>query len=524
MRLDTGQNLRIDQRMKLAPRMIQSMEVLQMPQAALEERIEQELGSNPTLELAEVGPDEAALSAEKAQSERDAAEPERELTGEVGADDFERLGNLSEQYAEDWSGNLTESGDPAGGEFARRRAKQIAGDRDGKLDALANTASRTASLGEQLLDQWRLTDVDPELRALGAWLIGWIDADGYLRADEAELLERAAQELKQDDGENLEDNKLSASMLRIAVASLQDALEPPGLAARDLRECLLLQIDALRREDPVAHQDPVLTLARRVVDRSLKDVEANRLPKIARDLGVDLERVKAALGSLRRFDPHPGRQLADAEERVIRPDLVVEFDEEQRVYTAELVQGRLPALTISEEYAKIASDRDADTKTREFVRGQLRSAQWLLEAIDQRQATLLRVAGVVVAAQHGFFESGPEALRPLPMTQVADQLGVHVATVSRAVSEKYMQTPRGVYPLRMFFSGGTETDAGQAVSWAAVQAKLKQVIDAEDKSAPLSDDQLVEAMGKQGIELARRTVAKYRKQLGVATARQRREY
>ncbi|MEM6749175.1 MAG: RNA polymerase factor sigma-54 [Planctomycetota bacterium] len=518
MRLDTGQHLRIDQRMKLAPRMIQSMEVLQMPQAALEERIEQELGANPTLELAEVGPDEQALTAEREQADRDDAETQRELTADPdsAAEDFERLGNLSEQYSEDWSGNVAESGALSGEDFARRRARSLAGERDGKLDALANTASRTASLSEQLLDQWRLADIEPELSGLGAWLIGWIDADGYLRADEAELLDRAR--------EDLEDPEISSLSLRLAKASLQDALEPPGLAAGDLRECLLLQIDALRRDDPDAQDDPALALARRVVDRSLKDVEANRLPKIARDLGADMPGVKSAIAALRRFHPHPGRLLADAEERLIRPDLVVEYDEDERVYRAELVQGRLPALSISEDYARIASDRSADPKAREFVRDQLRSAQWLLEAIDQRQATLLRVAGVVVAAQHGFFESGPEALRPLPMTQVADQLGVHVATVSRAVSEKYMQTPRGVYPLRMFFSGGTETEEGQAMSWAAVQAKLKQVIDAEDKAAPLSDDQLVEKMRAQGIELARRTVAKYRKQLGIATARQRREY
>ncbi|MFW6059869.1 MAG: RNA polymerase sigma-54 factor, partial [Phycisphaeraceae bacterium] len=160
----------------------------------------------------------------------------------------------------------------------------------------------------------------------------------------------------------------------------------------------------------------------------------------------------------------------------------------------------------------------------EFVNNNLRSARWLIDAIAQRNHTLLRVINVVLQAQRDYFDTGPEALHPLPMTTVADQLGIHVATVSRAVHEKYLQTPRGIVPLRMFFSGGTETDSGDAMSWTAIQHKLQQIINSEDKSNPLSDDQLVEKLKEQGIDIARRTVAKYRKQLNIPPARQRREY
>jgi RNA polymerase sigma-54 factor len=172
----------------------------------------------------------------------------------------------------------------------------------------------------------------------------------------------------------------------------------------------------------------------------------------------------------------------------------------------------------------MARDPAVDRKTKDFVSNNIRSAHWLIDAIQQRQSTLLRVINVVIEAQRDFLDTGPQNLKPLPMTTVADQLGIHVATVSRAVSEKYVQTPRGIFPLRMFFSGGTETETGDAMSWTAIQAKLKEIIQDEDKSDPLSDDQLVEHLKRHGIEIARRTVAKYRKQLHIPAARQRKQF
>jgi RNA polymerase sigma-54 factor len=181
-------------------------------------------------------------------------------------------------------------------------------------------------------------------------------------------------------------------------------------------------------------------------------------------------------------------------------------------------------LYISGLYRKMLKDRACDKKTREFLANNVRNARWLLESIEQRKSTILRVIRAVVDAQRDFFDKGPEFLKPLPMIQVADQLGIHVATVSRAVSEKWIQTPRGVYPLRRFFSGGTTNAEGEDMSWDAVKEKLKVIIAGEDKHNPLNDDEIVEKLKEQGIELARRTVAKYRKILNIPTARQRREY
>ena len=242
------------------------------------------------------------------------------------------------------------------------------------------------------------------------------------------------------------------------------------------------------------------------------------------ELEREIEDVKNAIAHLRRFHPHPGRLLAGESPRTIIPDAIVDYDEDQDRYVARLKNDRLPTLRISGLAEQMAKDKALDSKTRTFVKNNIHTAQWLIDAIQQRHNTLMRVINVVIDAQREFFDFGPQHLKPLPMTMVADQLGIHVATVSRAVSEKYIQTPRGIFPLRMFFSGGTETDAGESMSWQAVQAKLKEVIDAEDKSNPLSDDELVVKLKEAGIELARRTVAKYRKQMGILPARQRKEY
>ena len=504
MRFDTSQHQRMDQRMKLAPRMIQSMEILQMAQPALEERIEQELASNPTLEQVEPGSDRDKLLAESEQAKRDDREGERELIVAEGSqtDGFERLSNIAEQYADSWASNNFESG-----ETPFRRAVNTSGERDGKMDAMANTAARGASLYDQLIDQWHLVDIDEPTSKLGEYLIGFVDADGYLRNPLQDLLDQAPP-------------GTTADAVEECVELLQEALEPTGLCARDFRECLLLQIDQKTYNDP----DADLGTERLLVSDFLKDIEANRYPKIAKSTGLEIPAVQKAVYNLRQFHPHPGRLLAADTVRTITPDAVIDYDDETDCYTAALTHSRLPALQISASYEEMAADKGTEKKTRDFIGTQLRNARWLIDAVNQRHATLLRVIGVVIEAQREFFDQGPQALKPLPMTLVADQLGIHVATVSRAVSEKYLQTPRGIFPLRMFFSGGTETEQGESMSWTAVQAKLKEVIDSEDKNKPWSDDALVEELKKHGIEIARRTVAKYRKQLNIPPARQRREY
>ena len=506
MHINTGQYLRIDQRMKLAPRMIQSMEILQMSAQALEARIGQELANNPTLELRDPESDSVEISDETTQQDRDASEGERELVvsddsaDRNHSDDFERLSNLGEAYGEAWESNTYGT---AEGYHPQRRD----GERDNKMDAMANTAARPQSLVEQLLQQWYLVETTPEIRAVGEFLLGFIDDDGYLRTDRQTLIDQAPPDIQHND-------------LDPVLQLIQQSVEPVGIGARDLRECLLLQIDAQTR---LAESED-LSLERRLVHDFLKDVANNRLPQIAESVGLPLGQILTAKNRLKQFNPHPGRMLVEENPWAIRPDAIVEYDEEQDCYTARLTSDRFPSVYISQRYRKMLKEKGIDRQTKEYVNQNLRSARWLIDAIEQRGSSLLRVINVVLDAQREFFDLGPQSLRPLPMTLVADQLGIHVATVSRAVNEKYLQTPRGIIPLRMFFSGGTETESGDAMSWAAVQAKLQQIINEEDKSKPLNDDQLTTKLKEEGIDIARRTVAKYRKQLNIPPARQRKQY
>ncbi|MBN1554535.1 MAG: RNA polymerase sigma-54 factor, partial [Phycisphaerae bacterium] len=260
-----------------------------------------------------------------------------------------------------------------------------------------------------------------------------------------------------------------------------------------------------------------------VVSHFLREIEMNRLPLIAKRLNCSLEDVKAALGNLARLDPHPGFRVGGENAPVIHPDVIVFLNDNDDIVVVT-ADDYLPNLSINEYYEQQSRDRNTDTKTKQFLRRNIRSAQWIMEAIAQRRQTIRRVTEEVFKVQREFLDAGPEALKPLPMADVAQKVGVHVATVSRAVSDKYVQTPRGIFPLRMFFSGGTKTADGEDMSWDAVRAKLQEIVDNEDKSKPLNDDELAKALNDAGIDIARRTVAKYRGLMNIPPARKRKEY
>ena len=543
MRFDASQHMRMSQQMKLAPRMIQSMEILQMPILQLEERIAQELESNVTLEAADgdedaLGADgpgrelEGAARVEAIEERRQDAldEQSRPLTIDEssGAEDFSRLDDF-ERDNPDLAGNefdaesVPTSHAAADGLDFRRDAglgsefsRPGGGDADAKAEALSNTASRGASLQDQLREQWHLSDVEEGLRPLGDAIIGYIEDDGYLRTDLATIIDRLP---------GGPEDKPAPERMERALHALQLLLEPAGVGARDTRECLLLQIDALVDEHARTPEERSLwDLVRRLVSDHLEDLAQNRLPRIAEKTGEPMARIAQAMERMRHLNLAPGRQLVDEAPGIIVPDAIVEHDPDQDRYIVYLNDRRLPNLRINREYAMLAKEKSAPKQTKEFIRKNLGNAQWLIEAVEQRKRTLERVIRVVVDAQREYFDYGPQFLKPLPMTLVADQLGVHVATVSRAVADKYVQTPRGVVPLRGFFSGGTQTSSGEDVSWDAIRAAMKEVIDAEDPKSPLSDDAIAEALKQRGIEIARRTVAKYREQLNIPAARLRKKF
>jgi RNA polymerase sigma-54 factor len=534
MRFDASQQMRLGQHMKLAPRMIQSMEILQMPIMQLEERIAQELESNVTLEIDEGSGAGAAGEGEGPARNGDGAiadERDGPMTVDEtsGRDDFERLDSFEESNPEiaenEYSESIPERANTDAIDFDRlssRSASASGGDPDAKSLAMANTASRGASLAEQLREQWSLVDVEDDLRPLGEQIIAFIDDDGYLREPLTTIIDRMPPDQA--------GAKPTVEQMERALQAVQLLLEPPGVAARNIRECLLLQVDAIIDEKRLGSGETSTAererwaIVRRLIADHLDDLAQNRLPRIADKTALPMSEIKAAIEKMRLLSLAPARQLVEEQPGVIVPDAIVEYDADGDRYIAYLNDSRLPNLRINQEYAMLAKDREAPRETREFVKKNLSNASWLLDAVEQRRRTLLRVINVVVAAQREYFDFGPQSLKPLPMTQVAEQLGIHVATVSRAVADKYLLTPRGVVPLRSFFSGGTQTHSGEEVSWDAVKAALKEVIDAEDKQNPLSDDALAEALSKRGIEIARRTVAKYRDQLGIPSARLRKAY
>lgn len=489
MRMSMTGQMRMEQRMKLAPRMIQSMEVLQLPLLALQEKIEAELNSNPVLELSEdhpEGPIEQDIQA-------DEVPPERELVVTDDPDhieDFQRLDNMGEDFDE----YIAKSGS-----YQSRSYDPSEPDR--KLEAMNNTAAAGKSLNEFLKDQWRLMDAEPEVKAAGENIIDYIDEKGYLTVRLEQL-------------HNKDKHDFNMEHLEEALRMVQK-MEPAGVGARDVRECLLIQM----RQFP---ED--MSFEMELVEQHWEDLLDNHLPQIAKKMHCSVEQINRAIERMSKLDTSPGLQIGRNENHPITADIIVEPDE-KGTFRVSLADAYLPNLRVNGFYQKMARNRRIDEKTREFLQKNIRSAQWFMDAIAQRRQTLLKVAQAVVEHQKEFFEKGSLYLKPLPMAAIAEKVGVHVATVSRAVAGKYMQCSQGILPLRSFFSGGLEDENGQERSWDAVKAKLQEIVEGEDKSNPLSDDDLRKKLAEAGMgNIARRTVAKYRKIMSIPTARFRKKY
>jgi RNA polymerase sigma-54 factor len=488
----TGQ-MRMEQRMKLAPRMIQSMEVLQLPLLALQEKIEAELNSNPMLETVEEENEGAVVAPQETETTENVDEKELVVSDNSNnADDFERLDSLeqSDSGFSDYLESTSFSG-------FRRKSSET----DKKFEALQNTAAREQSLNDSLNEQWRLVDAEDLVKQAGKLIIDYIDEKGYLTVRIEQL-------------HNKDKHKFGIEHLNKALQLIQK-LEPAGVGARDLKESLLIQM---------AQFPDDMSFEMRLVSKHWGELLENKLPQIAKKMKCTIEQINEAIAHMTKLDTSPGLLVGRNENHPIAADVTVTA-KEQGGYEVWLTDTRVPNLRVNSFYSSMARDRKIDQKTREFLQQNIRSAQWFMDAIEQRKNTLLRVAQVVVDHQSDFFDKGKLYLKPLPMAAVAEKVGVHIATISRAVSGKYIQCSQGILPLRGFFNGGMEDSNGQEHSWDAVKAKLQQIVDEEDKSNPLNDDDLKEALAKSGIgKIARRTVAKYRKILNIPTARFRKKY
>jgi RNA polymerase sigma-54 factor len=482
----------LQQQQRLTPQLIQAMDILQLNAMALEARISQEIDANPALELV---PGEEELVSETPPADPAEERPEGEQTlvvQEGDAQDFARLDNLVSEY--DWL-------EDDGGYHGTKSRARIFEEGDIKMEAMANTPAHSVSLREHLLDQWGLVDVDDETRRLGVALIDSIDETGRLAAP----LEQIAGQMTPP---------AVLSRLKDALARVQQ-LDPPGVGNRNVQECLLLQLEALPGDTE---------LARQIVEDHLEALEKNRLPQIAKALGVELEDVKAALTVIRRLSLHPGLDVGDRAAPAVVPDILVEYNEDEDRYETRLTRGNQRELRISPEFRRALELSRDDKKAREFIRQKLEAAGAIIDAIRYRKDRLLEVAKAVVEAQRDFLDQGEQHLKVLRMSELAGRFGCDPSTISRTVDGKWMQTPRGIYPLRRFFTGGTESGNGEALGWDSIKAKVQEIVDGEDKAKPLSDDEIVHRLRDAGIEIKRRTVAKYRGQLGIPTARQRRQY
>ena len=495
MKITFGQNLSQKQTQTLAPRMIQSMEILQMPMAALAEKIETELIENPVLEkTVEETPDEARAEARKAEERdndpRELEQKEIVIDDDKGsAEEFERLLNLQQDNPDYFDGPKPSS----------NRLQESA---DRHHDMIANVADRGSTLQNHLLEQLKEWDLDPPLQKMCERVISALSAadGGYLRTSLTDLLPVDASE---------EDMELAQD----ALATVQ-SLDPAGVAARDLQECLLLQLTP---------EIQYLPQVRALITNHLEDLQHNRLPRIEKATGYSIEEIKLAWGELRRLDPKPASHFAEAFVQTVKPDMQVIQEEDGR-YKVVMEEGPARSLHISKYYVQRLSNGQATAEEKEFIKKKIISAQWLIDSIEQRRNTLMKVAQAIVDHQFNFLDLGPEHIEPLKMQQIADKVGVHVTTVSRAVDDKYVETPRGIFSLRGFFVGGTTTTSGEDITWDKIRIELEKLIDSEDKSKPYSDDELVKRLKALGLDIARRTVTKYRKKLGIPSSRKRKDW
>jgi RNA polymerase sigma-54 factor len=480
-------------RLKLAPQIIQSIEILQLPLLELRERIDQELLENPMLEAGTVeetpeGGEEATAEAQdemepvEAIEEEPDAEPEPEPLETENYEAMEEIIRQAEGEEPDW-----------------RYRRASSGDEDAKRAAIENSPAPDMTLQQHLEAQLALTELDPTIRGICLYIVANLDWHGYLEDPLEDLVASMEADVTLEQAEQ--------------ALSVVQRLEPPGIGARSLEECLLIQLD--RRE-------PDYEFLSRLIKEHFEDVLKNRYPKVAKALGCTMEELKAAVEKVGKLNPIPGALFGEEPAPHVVPDLRVEMiDSEYRIM---LEDAALPSLRICSYYARRLQQKDLDPKTEEYLRGKLQGARWLIDAIQQRRSTVFNIASAIVEIQKEFLDKGAFHLRPLKMQDIADRVGVHVSTVSRAIAGKYIQTPRGIYSLKHFFTGGVEKDDGEMESWEVVRQKLLQVIEGEDKQNPLSDEGIAGELGKQGIEIARRTVSKYRKVLEIPSSRQRKQY
>jgi RNA polymerase sigma-54 factor len=486
MKAGLSQSTQLKQELKINPRLYQAMDLLYMPLLDLQQHLKQELLNNPFLDMVE--PDE-----DEEESEDEATETETQTEPEEKANNDEI----------DWEEILLDGFDAGG----RREEHE-------EREYYEPVTVDTRDLSDHLLDQISLLELTPRQAFLADEFIGNINEDGYLACSLDDLLNavndtvvKAAEEIDRDTDDLPLYTRVEIEQM---LATIQN-LDPPGVGARDLRECLMLQLKEAGLEQSVPY---------RLVRDCFEELINHRWSEISKRFGISPTDVQKAADEIKKLDPKPGLVYSAASDNYIIPDLIV--DKIDGRYHVFLNDANLPRLKLSRAYQEIARDKKKfEGENKEFISSKLNSANWMIQAIEQRRQTMLKVMNYIVDRQRDYFEKGVQHLKPLTLREVAEVISMHESTVSRVTNEKFVQTPRGVLPLKFFFSSGLSTTAGEDVSARGIKAQIEKLVSDEDPKHPLTDQAIVNILKESGVQIARRTVAKYRDQLGVLSARMR---
>ena len=467
--MQQSQNLSLQQ--VLAPQLQQSLLILQAPLLELRNLVQQEMETNPVLEELPDPP--------KSEEEN---EPEA-AADENFKEEFDKLAKLDEE----WRDYMAQSGSYTA------RSQEAEDKRQFFFDSIPTQET----LQQHLMAQLNQTALSAHDRKTAELIIGNIDDNGFLQTKPEEMALNTG--IPKEDFEHM--------------LTLIQSFYPPGVGARDLRECLLIQLKREGRQNSLEH---------RIVADHMQDLGKRRFPEIARRMGITVEQVQKCANNIAQLDPRPGAIFAAAPQNYVLPDVTVEKINGE--YQVILNGEQIPHLRISNTYKDIMSRDCNGSEVKDYIREKIRSGKFLIKSIHQRQQTISNIAHQIVKRQREFFERGTSQLKPMTMVQVADAVGVHETTVSRAISGKYMATPQGVFEMKYFFTPGYQTASGDSMSNTSVKEAILDLVGDENGSAPLSDKEIVEILSKRGIPIARRTVAKYRTELNILHSNMRRKY
>ena len=488
MALEQRLNLKLAQKLVMTPTLQQAIKLLQLSRLELEQAMSQEVQINPLLELDDEQHGEDATAPEALTDEGDEV-TDAPVTEARSREDENSFGEIN---IEELFGNFLHDAPFQG----------MGGWDEDERASLENSPAPAASLFDSLAEQLRFLDTKDSRVKLAEFIAGNLDPDGYLRVSLEDLA--ATLEVSKADAER--------------ALELVQSLEPAGIGARTLQECLKLQL--ARMLAAAKTPQPAISCALQVVERSFDDLLHQRWERITRQLQLSLDDIRETIELLRHLDLRPGLQLGPADNAVIEPDVVVtKVDGEWRVALAD---DGLPKLRLSSRYLRMLRARSVDSEAASYLRERMRAALWFLRSVDQRQNTIVRVARAIVQRQSGFLDHGLSHLRPLVLRDIADDIGMHESTISRVVTNKHMATPRGVFPFKFFFHSAISHAVEGDISSVVVRDRVKELIAAEDPRKPLSDARVARQLNRLGIRIARRTVAKYREEMGIPSSEQRR--